>query len=118
MQIECQQFGRTTCIEQLKKDTCKLGGDTVYAINERRSFAGAINMTATIARSSGGVAAQSGPVPPGSSQLAAETCSPPCSPGYQCQGTTCVAQCNPTCAAGMHCANDRTCQPDKAATAK
>jgi hypothetical protein len=118
VQTECQQFGRTTCIEQLKKDTCKLGGDTVYAINERKNFAGNISMTATIARGSGGAAAPSGPTPPGSPQLAAQTCSPPCSPGYQCQGTTCVALCNPACTTGMHCANDRTCQPDQPAATK
>jgi hypothetical protein len=103
VKTECQQYGRTTCIEQLKKDTCKLGGDTVYAINERQSFSGGIAMAATIARSTGGAP----------SQLAAQTCSPPCSPGFLCQGTTCVALCNPACAAGMHCANDRTCQPDQ-----
>jgi hypothetical protein len=104
VQTECQQYGRTTCIDQLKKDTCKLGGDTVYAINERKSFTGGIAMAATIARSTPGAAASSRP--------AAETCSPPCSPGYICQGTACTALCNPACAAGTHCGSDRTCQPD------
>ncbi len=102
VQTECQMYGRSTCIDQLKHDTCKLGGDTVYAINERRSTMGGIAMAATIARSTAG-----------SPQLAAETCTPPCSPGYQCQGNICVALCNPACTAGMHCANDRTCQPDR-----
>src|SRR5260370_6511892 len=51
VQTECQTFGRTTCIEQLKKDTCKLGGDTVYAINERTGAVGGISMAATVARS-------------------------------------------------------------------
>ena len=103
VQTECQANGRTTCIEQLKKDACKLGADTVYAFNERKSFTGGIAISATIARSTGGAVA---------------TCTPPCSPGYLCQGTTCVALCNPACAAGMHCANDRTCQPDQPASAK
>jgi hypothetical protein len=105
VKTECQRYGRTTCIDQLKKDTCKLGGDTVYAINERQSFSGGIAMSATVAHSSGA------PTPP----PAAETCSPPCSPGYLCQGKACMPLCNPACAAGMHCANDRTCQPDNPA---
>jgi len=79
-------------------------------------------MAATIARSTGGAAGPSGgPLPPSPgapSQLAAETCRPPCSPGYLCHGTTCMALCNPACAAGMHCANDRTCQPDQPAAGK
>jgi len=106
----CQSSYRTGCIEQLKSEACKLGADTVYGIYE-----GGGAMTATIARSTGGAVAAVGPLPPGSgpSPVAAETCSPPCSPGYQCQGTTCVALCNPACAAGMHCANDRTCQRDR-----
>jgi hypothetical protein len=102
VQTECQMYGRATCLEQLKHDTCKLGGDTVYAINERKGATGNILMAATIALRS------EGPAP----QLAAATCSPPCSPGYLCQGTTCMALCNPACVAGTHCADDRTCQPD------
>ncbi len=125
-QATCSNMaGRTTCIERLKKDTCEAGGDTLYGFVEGRQR-DAIIVTATIAHRTGAPVAVSGPTPPGSPatppagqpQLAAETCSPPCSPGYQCQATTCVAQCNPTCSAGSHCANDRTCQPDKPAAAK
>jgi hypothetical protein len=108
VQTECQMYGRTTCIEQLKNDTCKLGGDTVYAINERKGAMTNIVMSATIARSVEGA----------TPQLAAATCSPPCSPGYLCQGTTCTALCNPACAAGTHCADDRTCKPDQPAASK
>jgi hypothetical protein len=124
-EAECHfTLGRTACIERLKKDACEAGGDTVYAFSEGRKKESII-ITATIARRTGGTTAVSGPTPPASSakppaekpQLAAETCNPPCSPGYQCQGTTCVALCNPACSAGMHCANDRTCQPDKPAAA-
>jgi hypothetical protein len=38
-------------------------------------------------------------------------CSPPCSPGYACQASQCIALCNPPCSPGYACANDRTCKP-------
>jgi hypothetical protein len=38
------------------------------------------------------------------------TCDPPCSPGYRCEGATCVALCNPGCPGGMICGSDRVCR--------
>jgi hypothetical protein len=36
-------------------------------------------------------------------------CDPPCSPGYACSASVCLAVCNPACAAGQTCRQDRTC---------
>jgi hypothetical protein len=41
----------------------------------------------------------------------AETCDPPCSPGYACQSGRCNAVCNPPCEEGAICRQDRTCGP-------
>jgi hypothetical protein len=40
-----------------------------------------------------------------------DECEPPCSPGYQCNGSTCMPLCNPPCTDGDVCRNDRTCGP-------
>jgi hypothetical protein len=44
-------------------------------------------------------------------QVSADGCSPPCSPGYACQASECRALCNPACAPGEICRRDRTCGP-------
>jgi len=40
-----------------------------------------------------------------------DACDPPCSPGYACEDSECVAVCNPECSAGQTCRKDRTCGP-------
>jgi hypothetical protein len=102
--------GRSACIEQIRSDACRAGGDTVYGYKDGIQ-GGATIIVATIARRIGPgsrVKSASGQKAPPS-----EPCDPPCSPGYRCQGGTCAAVCNPPCNAGMHCAQDRTCQPDE-----
>lgn len=39
-------------------------------------------------------------------------CSPPCSPGYRCEKSQCIAVCNPLCVAGTHCNQQRICELD------
>jgi len=116
--------GRSACIERLKKDTCEVGGDTLYGFVDGHQSE-SVTISATIAHRSGGpVPATAGPAqlppgsPPAAPALASDSgCAPPCSPGYQCQGTACIALCNPPCSTGMRCAQDRTCQPDRSADA-
>jgi hypothetical protein len=40
----------------------------------------------------------------------ADSCEPPCSPGYVCEAGACLAQCNPPCAADEVCEGDRVCR--------
>ena len=40
-----------------------------------------------------------------------DACDPPCSPGYACEDSECVAVCNPECSADQTCRKDRTCGP-------
>ncbi len=53
------------------------------------------------------------PVPPVATAPAGAdaTCTPPCSPGFNCESGRCTPQCNPACAAGEVCNNHRTCEP-------
>jgi hypothetical protein len=62
------------------------------------------------------VKTQARPQPPANcvvpSSGATDGCTPPCSPGYVCEGAMCKAVCNPLCSPGYVCAQDRTCQPE------
>jgi hypothetical protein len=66
------------------------------------------------------VAPQASPPPPSwqpgalqstTAPVGTSACYPPCSPGYRCEGQSCVAMCNPACGAGQVCRQDRTCAP-------
>jgi len=48
--------------------------------------------------------------PAGGLVEASRDCTPPCSPGYECNSGTCAALCNPACPAGWVCGPDRTCR--------
>jgi hypothetical protein len=58
------------------------------------------------------VAALSAQSPPlaGVTPPASGECAPPCSPGYECRGSVCAAQCNPACGAAQLCGADRVCR--------
>lgn len=45
------------------------------------------------------------------SPVAGDGCNPPCSPGYGCSRSVCVALCNPACGPDQVCRQDRTCGP-------
>lgn len=49
--------------------------------------------------------------------VAGDGCDPPCSPGYRCSRSVCLALCNPACGPDQVCRQDRTCGPAEPAPA-
>lgn len=49
--------------------------------------------------------------------VARDGCDPPCSPGYRCSRSVCLALCNPACGPDQVCRQDRTCGPAQPAPA-
>lgn len=112
-------FGRSSCIEHLKKRACELGGDLIYDLKDGKNPEQHI-VIATVARNTG--EAKQLPKRGGSPQRDTEDssrtesepaagCNPPCSPGYECQGSICQALCNPACGEGQRCNQQRSCEP-------
>jgi hypothetical protein len=120
--------GRSACIEELKKRTCEVGGDTLYAFKDGKQGentvviatvalrTGASDMHAAVANGSGDAPKPSGdtapsPPPQTTPPSAAGACDPPCSPGYKCSSEgQCLALCNPPCGEGMRCNQQRMCE--------
>jgi len=102
----CLETKRSDCLEQLRRQTCAAGGDTVYALSESADQH-ITYITATLALRSRPVASPSGP----SDAAASGGCSPICSPGFDCQAGRCVPLCNPPCDATEVCNKHRTCEP-------
>jgi len=103
-------YGRTACIDELRRQACVAGADTVFGFSE--GVRGEFTMiSATLAARTG--AAPSPPVaaarPPGPPP--GVDCNPICSPGFACSAGQCVPQCNPPCEAGEVCSRKRTCEP-------
>lgn len=100
-------MGRGACIEELKKEACAAGADTVYGFSEGVSGESTF-IAATFARRT-----RASAKPPISAAAVAtgEGCNPPCSPGFACRGTTCEPLCNPACEQGEVCTRKRTCEP-------
>lgn len=117
--------GRTACVEELKKRTCEVGGDTLYAFKDGKSGEAFIVIATVGIRTSGtdiqeaatsdsGEKKSSGdtapPAPPSASPSPG-ACDPPCSPGYKCSDAgQCIALCNPPCGEGMRCNQQRMCE--------
>jgi hypothetical protein len=109
-------LGRSDCIEELKRKTCELGGDTLYGFKD--GMVGDVSVvigtvalkTGEAQKKVGETAPKQEPAAPAPAPVAVQ-CSPPCSPGYECQGTTCIALCNPACGPGMTCNQQRMCEP-------
>jgi hypothetical protein len=108
--------GREACIEELREQTCKLGGDTIYGFTDGVVREDTI-VIATIAKKKRGARKKKkGGVPPASAPEQARLgCDPPCSPGYACQNAQCIALCNPACGEGARCNQQRVCEPVPAA---
>lgn len=107
--------GRTACIEELKARACELGGDSVYALKDGKDTEYSI-VIGTIARRKEAApqpVALIAVLPPASTSAPHPSvgCDPPCSPGYQCGGTQCLAVCNPPCGEGQLCTQQRVCAP-------
>lgn len=96
------------CFEDMRRQACLVGADTVYGIAESRD--GEVSyLTATFARG------LPGPIGGAASSAPAElACDPMCSPGFACRRATCVPQCNPACAADQTCTRQRLCAPTSA----
>jgi hypothetical protein len=101
---------RDACIGELREQACNLGGDTVYGFTDGVEGDYTI-VIATVAIRKPGVHSKVGelaPKPQASTQD--DACSPPCSPGYSCQNSQCVALCNPPCTNGTRCNQQRICE--------
>ncbi|HEY4395205.1 MAG TPA: hypothetical protein VGP64_14135 [Polyangia bacterium] len=96
-------LGRDACFDELRRQACLLGGDTVYGLSE--SVSDGDNYIA-------GTVAWRGAV--GSAEPAAgngsTACTPICSPGFDCQAGRCVPLCNPACGPSEICNNHRNCE--------
>jgi hypothetical protein len=104
--------GRNACIDELRKQACAAGADTVFAFQEGLWGEYTV-IAATLAARSGERPPQSAPAkgPPVGGAAEAEGCSPICSPGFACKAGACVPQCNPPCEAGTVCSRKRVCEP-------
>jgi hypothetical protein len=109
--------GRDACIAELRDQACSLGGDTVYGFTDGVQGEYTI-VIGTVAISKPGTHAKSGETPPKPPVVAAEVdgCTPPCSPGYACQNSQCIALCNPPCPSGSRCNQQRVCESMAPAT--
>jgi hypothetical protein len=118
--------GRTACINELRAKACESGADIVYAFNEGM-MNGYTIISATFARQSkespvatkptGATSVPEATKPAASTAPAAPTgdCSPPCSPGFACNGSVCQPLCNPPCEKGETCTRKRICEPTPSA---
>jgi hypothetical protein len=106
--------GRNACIDELRKQVCEAGGDTLYGLKDGRGGE-AIIVIGTIALKTGGDRPKTGGTPSrevaSSAHATSSSCEPPCSPGYACKERVCIALCNPPCGPGFHCNQQRTCEP-------
>lgn len=114
-------MGRSACIEELKKRTCEAGGDTLYGFKDGKQGE-AIIVIGTVGIQTGGSAEKIGGEPPKApaesageapkevTAAASSSCDPPCSPGYRCEASQCIAVCNPPCGEGMRCNQQRMCE--------
>jgi len=101
--------GRNACIEELRKEACAWGADTIFGFQDGR-FAEGMTIAATFA-------VRTEATPPAGVKTkrpaAAEDdgCNPICSPGFACKAGQCMPQCNPPCEAGEACSRKRVCEP-------
>lgn len=119
--------GRSACIEELKKRTCEVGGDTLYAFKDGKQGEAHLVIATVAIRKGGSIeeaiakggddedddepksSGDTAPSPPPAPAPGA--CDPPCSPGYKCSDTgQCLALCNPPCGEGMRCNQQRMCE--------
>jgi hypothetical protein len=111
VRANCPAAGsRDDCFDELRRQACALGGDTVHSLSE--SVSGGMTYIVGMVAWRG----QSGPEAPGAARNGAGlACTPICSPGFDCQVGRCVPLCNPACALSEICNQHRTCEPSPAA---
>lgn len=113
--------GRTACIDELKKTTCQAGGDTLYGFKDGKEGENLVVIGTAALQTGAGREKTGGEPPKAPAELAApaqkevaatasSSCEPPCSPGYRCEASQCIAVCNPPCGEGMRCNQQRMCE--------
>jgi hypothetical protein len=91
-------------VNRVRPQVCRAGGEVVATeVNGR----GIVVRGVVFRRAR--VAVERGPAAPPPAPK--EGCEPICSPGFACEGHTCVPQCNPVCANNQVCGDDRLCHP-------
>ena len=116
VRTECDPVRRQMCIDQLRREACRAGADAVIGFKEsmdQDSVSMFIDATFVVK----GTGAAEAPAAPAAAAPAPGGCDPICSPGFACQGGTCVPQCNPPCEAGEICSRKRVCEPADQPTA-
>ncbi len=102
-QADCPDTSRLGCMNELRARACQVGADTIYGVSQSLTVGGQVGqMRATLAW-------QGQPAPAGAA--AAVTCTPICSPGFDCQAGKCIPLCNPACDPTEICNRHRTCEP-------
>jgi len=116
VRTECDPVRRQMCVDQLRREACRAGADAVIGFKEsmdQDSVSMFIDATFVVK----GTGAAEAPAAPAAAAPAPGGCDPICSPGFACQGGTCVPQCNPPCEAGEICSRKRVCEPADQPTA-
>jgi len=106
-------LGRTACLDKLRLQTCAAGGDTAYGFKEGINPDGAgmfISATVAVRSAAPSVPASAATVAPTDGASDA-SCTPICSPGFDCQAGQCIPQCNPACEPTEICNRHRSCEP-------
>jgi hypothetical protein len=103
----CLENKRGDCLDELRRQACATGGDTVYGLSE--SVDQHITYIAATLALRG--QAGSGAAAPRGGAAGPPACTPICSPGFDCQGGRCIPLCNPVCAPSEICDMHRTCAP-------
>lgn len=98
VRAECY-YARNQCHEELRRQACAAGGDTIHGFSEGLTPDQISFITATV----------SARTVPERAEVA--VCEPICSPGFACDAGKCIPQCNPACAAGEVCNQKRVCEP-------
>jgi hypothetical protein len=89
-----------------RSDVCSAGGDAI--VTEVNGYGYVVR--GVVFRKTGAESKPAAVRPPRSES----TCSPICSPGFECSSGQCVPLCNPTCGPGEKCGPDRLCHPEAA----
>jgi len=121
IEVECvnadtRRATAAACVRHLVEESCRVGMDTAMAFQFTRG-AGSLKLRAVVGTRSGQApwptnGSCSPTCSPGfecSAGLCVETCEEACGEGQVCRDAACVSLCNPGCAAGYECDQERTC---------
>jgi hypothetical protein len=103
--------GRNACIEELRKEACAAGADTIFGFSEGMKGEFTFISATLAAAEHSGAPPPYRPTPWQPAAPGADGCNPICSPGFACTAGRCVPQCNPPCEGGEVCSRNRVCEP-------